>query len=174
MRGVLRTRVLTVWATIRMEAVILVLMTAMVTLVGWVAVGQLRRMGRGSSAREGTVAGHGGWHEVVTSASASCTATLARMWGWNVGHLMRLVVVCVLHHLLISPLGGELRISWIVIRVLEVHLSLCRMTMKLIGLLVGILVERGVILLGLVRVWCCPSCLLLLDRVRIGLLCNRR
>lgn len=87
------------------------------------------------------------------------------------GHLMRLVV-CVLHHLLISPLGGELRIGLVVVRILEVHLSLRRMAVNRVGLLVGILVERGVILL--VRVWCRPSCLLLLHWVRIRLLRYRR
>ena len=83
--------------------------------------------------------------------------------------MMRLVV-CILHHLLISPLRGELRVGWIVVRVLEVHLSLCRMAMELVGLLVVILVERGVILL--VRVRCRPSCLLLLNWIRIRLLWN--
>ena len=88
------------------------------------------------------------------------------------GHLMRLVVR-ILHHLLISPLGGELRISGVVVGVLEMHLSLRRMAVELVGLLVVILVERGIILL--VRVGCCrPSCLLLLDRVGVGLLSDRR
>lgn len=83
------------------------------------------------------------------------------------GHLMRLVV-CVLHHLLISPLRSELGIGLVVVGVLEVHLSLSGVAMHLVGLLVMILVKRGVILL--VRVRGCPSCLLLLHWIWIWLL----
>lgn len=84
------------------------------------------------------------------------------------GHLMRLVVR-ILHHLLISPLGGELRVGRIVVGVLVVHLALGRMAVHWVWLLVVVLVERGVILL-LVGVRRGPSCLLLLDRVRVWLL----
>ena len=78
-------------------------------------------------------------------------------------------LVSVVHHLLISPLGGELRIRGVVVRALEVHLALRGVPMERVRLLVGVLVERGVVLL-LVRVRRRPSCLLLLDWVRVWLL----
>ena len=77
-------------------------------------------------------------------------------------------LVCIVHHLLISPLGGELRVGLVVVRVLEVHLALGRMAVKRVGLLVGILVERGIVRLMLVLRG--PSCLLLLHWIRVGLL----
>ena len=121
-------------------------------------------MGRGGTAREWAVTGHGGRHEVIASASAS--TTLAWMWR-NVGHLMRLVV-SILNHLLISPLGSQLRIGLIVVRILKMHLPWGRMAMHWEGLLVGILVERGIVRLMLVLRG--PSCLLLLHWIRVGLL----
>ena len=81
---------------------------------------------------------------------------------------MRLVVRIV-HHLLISPLSGELSISLIVVGVLKMHLPLSRVSVHREGLLVRILVERGVVR-RLVWMLLCPSCLLLLHRVRVWLL----
>lgn len=168
MRGTLAIR-----ATIRMKTVVLALMTRMVALAGGEAVGQLGRVGRGRAAGKWAVTCHRGRHEVIPGAGAPSTTALAWMWRRNVGHLMRLVVR-ILDHLLISPLCRQLRISLLVVGILEMHLSLGRMAVHRVGLLVVILVERGVILLwvGMRRG---PSSLLLLDRIRVGLLrCWRR
>lgn len=158
-------RALTIWATIRMETCVLILMTGVVALTRRVAIRQLRGMGRRCAAWERAIARHGGRYKVIASASASTSL----VWMWrNVGHLMRLVVG-ILHHLLISPLCSQLCVSLIVVWILKMHLSWGRMAVHWERLLVGILVERGVVRL----VWvlrCRPSCLLLLHRIRVRLL----
>ena len=80
--------------------------------------------------------------------------------------MRNLMSLCgVVHHLLISPLS-ELRVSWVVVRILGVQLALGRVTMELVGLLMMVLIVRGVkLLLGM---WGCPSGLLLLYGVWVG------
>jgi hypothetical protein len=76
-------------------------------------------------------------------------------------------LVRVVDHLLISPLR-EMRISWVVIWRLSMHLALSWVSMELVRLLVVILVKGGII--RLLRVRRRPSCLLLLHGIWIWLL----
>ena len=78
-------------------------------------------------------------------------------------------LVSVVYHLLISPLS-KLGISWVVIWGLSMHLPLAWVSMELVLLLVVVLVKGGVILL--LRVGRLPSCLLLLNRIRVRLLAD--
>lgn len=76
-------------------------------------------------------------------------------------------LVCVEHHLLISPLGSELCIGRVIIGIWSVHLTLSRV--HRIRLLVMILVEGGIKVLR--AVWGgVPGSLLLLNGIRIWLL----
>lgn len=79
------------------------------------------------------------------------------------------LVVSVEHHLLISPLG-ELGVGRIVIRRLDLVWRRVRASVERVRLLVWILVESGVELLLLLLSGIPTCCLLLLDRIRIGLL----
>ena len=83
------------------------------------------------------------------------------------GHLMRLCGV--VHHLLVGPLG-ELSVSWVVVLSLGVQLALGGVAVDLVGLLVMVLIERGVKLL--LRMWRGPSGLLLLYGVWVGWLAD--
>lgn len=155
---VLIMRVLTRRTPVRVETAILILRK--VTLASRVAVGKLRRVGRGSA----------GWEDVVVCiivllVCATCATALTRKGRGNVGHLMSLVE----HHLLISPLG-ELSICWIKVRILLVNLALLWMRMKRETGLVRVLVKGLVKVLLLLLMGGVPTCLLLLYGVRIRLL----
>lgn len=80
LRRLLVMRSLPIWATIRMETIVLRLMTGVVTLTGRVAVGKLGGVGRGRTAGEWTIPSHLSRHEVVSGAGAACPTTLTRVW----------------------------------------------------------------------------------------------
>lgn len=148
-----------------METLILWRVLLLITRGRIAAVGELGGMWRRCAAREGVEA-----RELVDGkvvAGRGRPAALGADMLGDVGHLMGLLSV--VDHLLISPLS-VLVVGGVVVRVLGVDLLLVRVGavwVDRIGRLV--LIKVGVELLG--RVGGRPgSLLLLLDRVRVGLL----